>query len=449
MLWSSVALADDVELVLHDPTGRGAPADACDAPICASLLRLIEGARGSIGFAFYGFREQTALLEAMKAAEARGVEVRGVVDRDVTGATYYESTDAWIAALGPMGSDLEVDRATAAHQRTWVGRDRCPRPAGAQGPLQCSAFTVGDRCALLAEASADPIEFRGDIMHDKFVVVDHRYVWTGSANASDSCTGGYNANAAVVVDSPIVARWYESELAQMEAGRFHRAKEAQAPMRAILGPDLALEVQFSPQHHPIERAVLPAIRAATRSIDVAVFFLTHTGIAQALIDAAQRGVKVRVLLDATGAANEYSKHPVLRAAGIPVKVEDLGGKMHAKSAVIDGEVVIAGSMNWTGAGDEDNDENTLILRSHRLASEYQAWFDRLWAEIPDRWLTARPDPESRDSGTACSDGVDNDFDGKVDREDPGCGPAPPTPADPPIRWEPRRDDGRCAWPANG
>ena len=98
--------------------------------------------------------------------------------------------------------------------------------------------------------------------------------------------------------------------------------------------------------------------------------------------------------------------------------------MHDKFFVIDGQTLIPGSMNWTGAGEKTNDENILILRSQRLARQYNVWFEELWRSIPDQWLAegARPDPESWHSGAACTDGVDNDFDRKVDATDPGCQP---------------------------
>jgi phosphatidylserine/phosphatidylglycerophosphate/cardiolipin synthase-like enzyme len=448
MSWGS-AQADDLRLVLHDPGDQPAPADRCEAEHCTSLLALIEGAEETLDLAFYGFREQTALLEALEAARDRGVRVRGVVDMDVAGANHYTSTAKWMAELPGFRTDHAVDVASAASRAGRYAhlRDRCPRPPGLAGPLQCLAYDLGGgRCLLTAHASRERIDFRGDIMHDKMLIADGRKVWTGSTNASDSGTGGYNANLVMVIDSPTVAAWYTAEFEQMYAsGRFHGGKVAQGPMRAELSDGVAVEVLFSPQHQPMTRAVVPRIAAARRSVDVAVFFLTHKGVTQALIDAHQRGVRVRVVLDATGAANEYSKHDVLRIAGIPVKVEDAGGKMHAKSAVIDGEILIGGSMNWTGAGDRDNDENTVVVGSRAHAAQYQAWFDRIWAEIPDRWLASRPDAESRDSRTACTDGADNDYDGRIDAEDPGCGASPP-PVAPPARHQVVASQGApCSW----
>lgn len=442
------ARADDVKLALLDPRERQAPADRCDVELCTTLLGMIQGATTTIDFAFYGFRNQTQLLEAMRAARDRGVRIRGVVDMDVKNENYYDSTPLWTKEFPDVRTDWKTDLATQANQRSFKNvAYRCPRPAGFEGPLQCLEMELGqDRCYLSAHVSREAITYEGDIMHDKFVVVDGRYVWTGSTNASDSCSGGYNSNLVLAIDSPAVAGFFTAEFEQMYAGRFHRQKEAQAlPMRAQISNDVAVEVFFSPQHRPLTKAVLPLIEQAREQIDVAVFFLTHKTIAQALIDAKNRGVRVRVIMDATGARNEYTKHEVLRLAGIPVKVEDFGGKMHAKSAVIDHRVVVGGSMNWTNAGDDDNDENTVLVYSAKHAEQYERWFETLWAGIPDKWLQGMPDPESRDSGRACFDETDNDFDDLDDAEDPGCGANPPPMAAlPPYRIVPM-NGAKCSW----
>ncbi|HWB77665.1 MAG TPA: phospholipase D-like domain-containing protein, partial [Nannocystaceae bacterium] len=78
-----------LELLLYEPGARPAPTDDCDVSLCASLLTLIEGAQQSIDFAIYGMRNQTKILDALAAAKARGVKVRGIVDRDREGKNYY------------------------------------------------------------------------------------------------------------------------------------------------------------------------------------------------------------------------------------------------------------------------------------------------------------------------------------------------------------------------
>jgi len=439
-----IADPGSIRLILNDPKQFDRPMDACEAEHCRALLELLEGAEQSIDFAIYGMRNQTAIRDALLAAKARGVEVRGVVDRDLEGQNYYSSTESLVEALGSVRSDLTADR-KIAREEARDGYDRepkCERPEGFEGPLQCLAYDLGESCLLAAHASREPIEGGAKIMHDKFFLVDDRFVWTGSTNVSDSGTGGYNANLVTVVDSATVAGWYGDEFDQMyEQGRYHGRKPKPQGQKRVKLPDAQLDVYFSPQESPISSRLRPIIRGAQDRIDIAVFFLTHKHIVADLIDAYRRGVRVRVILDATGAKNGYTKHELLRAAGIAVKVENWGGKMHMKSAVIDGEMVVTGSMNWTSSGDTKNDENTIIVHSPELAAQYEAFFERIWSDIPDAWLKANPDPESKDSTTACTDQVDNDFDHQADAEDPGCSDTPPPlPALPP--WQVVDKDGR-------
>lgn len=422
----------EIRLVLYEPTGKPAPADDCDNPLCQALVERIDAAERSIDFAIYGMRNQSRVLAALQSAKARGVRIRGVVDRDAEGHNYYSSTDALVEAIGNVQSDQRADERLARQRarKGGGGAPQCERPPGTQGPVQCLAYDLGDSCLLAAHASHEPLSGSDAIMHDKFFVFDEAWVWTGSTNVSDSCSGGYNANLVVVLHSTALARWYTEEFEQMwKHGRYHSLKHSAGRRRVELG-DAEVELLMSPQDSPIRTGVRPLLKRARKRIDIAVFFLTHKHIAEDLIEAHQRGVEVRVVIDATGARNEYSKHELLRAAGIPVKVENWGGKMHMKSAAIDDEVVIAGSMNWTSAGEYSNDENTLVIHSPALARQYEAFFAGMWQRLPDDLLTTNADPEARYSTTACSDGVDNDYDGKVDADDPGCAADPPPP--PPL-----------------
>ena len=149
--------------------------------------------------------------------------------------------------------------------------------------------------------------------------------------------------------------------------------------------------------------------------------MTHKNVSLELVKARERGVKIRVILDATAATNGYSKHKYLRDNGIELKVENWGGKMHMKSALIDSKHLIIGSMNWTSAGESKNDENTIVIKdAGSLAREYRTFFNKLWSSIPSRWATDDPMAESKDSFGSCQDGIDNDFDNKVDHRDSAC-----------------------------
>lgn len=450
-----------IRLLLHDPSDRTALNEKCDVELCTALLQLIEDAQTSIDFAIYGLRGQPQILAALEAAKARGVRIRGIVDRDVAGDNYYVDTDAMARALGSVRDDRKVDAALEREQKQYDRANKfesepsCARPAGFDGYVQCLAYDLGDRCLLATHASRDRFDAGDDdsggkvfnkIMHHKFFVVDGRYLWTGSTNVSDSDAGGYSANLVVVLDSPTVAGWYTREFETMWVdGKHHQHKPKSGELRTTVG-DAEVQLLFSPQDKAVNEGVRPVLKRAQKRIDIAVFFLTHKAITKDLIDAHRRGVEIRVILDATAATNGYTKHELLREVGIPVKVEPWGGKMHMKSAAVDGEWVIAGSMNWTSAGEYDNDENTLIIRSPALAGQYHEFFDRMWTAIPERWAAENPDPESRDSGSSCADGFDNDYDGKTDAEDPGCGDNPPPLPELPPHWIVAKDKITCQHP---
>lgn len=441
---SAAQSGPSIELLFQDPLTYDRPADRCEAEICTRLLDLIDVAERSIEFAIYGARNQTSLLQALLRAQQRGVRVRGLVDRDVAGRNYYSSTDEWVTRIGSVSSDQARESEPAGEGDF---RPRCNRPNGFAGPLQCLAYDLGNAW-LLAEHSSredftDP-EAGGvnRIMHNKFFVVDGRYVWTGSANISDSGTGGYNANAVLIADSPQLATIYGEEFERLLGRLTPEATKEADGIEVIQIGGMEVTVWFSPQDDAMRFGVQALIAKARSSVDVAVFYLTNKYVVGELIAARQRGVRVRVIVDATSAKNGYTKHELLRVAGIPTKVEDWGGKMHMKAAVIDGEILVLGSMNWTRAGEDTNDENTLIVRSVELASAFKVFYERLWASIPERWMLEgqRPDPESLSSGTSCSDGVDNDFDDLVDGADPGCSAQPPPlPPLPPHRVVPKAD----------
>ena len=457
---SGAAARGSYRLLINSPIGA-APSTSCASEICVELRSLLRQAKSTIDFAIYGLRGQPEILNELLAAKARGVRVRGVVDRTLEDKSYYSGTDELIRKVAKVRTDHASDKreakrraeeekkeaATAAARGLSPAEARrraqqkkygswCTQPRGFSGPLSCAEYDLRKGVVLRAtHATREGFPFTGHIMHNKFFVVDGRYVWAGSANISDSGVGGYNANVVVLVDSPEVAERYTAEFEQMyEQDRFHAEKKPSPAGRVYeMGDGSRLSVWFLPQDNGARR-VSELIDEAKRKVNVSMFFLTHKAIAGRLIAARQRGVDVRVIVDATSAKNEYSKHELLRVAGVAVKVESWGGKMHMKAASVDGAHLVVGSMNWTSAGEYNNDENLLILDSRSAASEFDAAFERMWDSIPAQWLEDRPDPESLASVGSCSDGMDNDFDDRADAADPGCSSDPPPLPDLPPHW---------------
>jgi phosphatidylserine/phosphatidylglycerophosphate/cardiolipin synthase-like enzyme len=51
--------------------------------------------------------------------------------------------------------------------------------------------------------------------------------------------------------------------------------------------------------------------------------------------------------------------------------------MHHKAIVIDGEIVICGSFNFSDNADRSNDENLLIIYNRGVAAKFEEEFQRL------------------------------------------------------------------------
>jgi phosphatidylserine/phosphatidylglycerophosphate/cardiolipin synthase-like enzyme len=130
--------------------------------------------------------------------------------------------------------------------------------------------------------------------------------------------------------------------------------------------------------------LISEINSAEKSIDIAVYSFTNTSISDALIEAKNRGVEVRVIFDYLQASSEYSVDELLENKEISVKIKKGSGSMHNKFIIIDNEKVLTGSYNYSKNADERNDENLIYILDKLLASEYQAEFNEIWDEAKNR-----------------------------------------------------------------
>ncbi len=144
-----------------------------------------------------------------------------------------------------------------------------------------------------------------------------------------------------------------------------------------------IEVAFAPRDDT-ERVLIELIRSARKSLKVQAYVFTSRNIADAMVVAHRRGVKVEVLADAKMNRREKGNAiPRLLDAGVPVAFETQYNAAHNKVLIVDAEgprcAVLTGSYNFTWSAENRNAENLLIVRDHcALARAYR-----------DNWLRHR------------------------------------------------------------
>ncbi len=169
-----------------------------------------------------------------------------------------------------------------------------------------------------------------------------------------------------------------------------------------------IEVYFTDPTNPLgeglrggpDERLAAAIREARLSVDVAAYSLNLWSIRDALIEAHNRGVLVRVVMESTNMDKSVPQE--LKDAGIPMLGDRREGLMHDKFVVIDRAEVWLGSMNFTTNGGYDDNNNLIRIRSTKVAENYTTEFDEMFVDDqfgPDR-VPRTPYPSLTVNGVA-------------------------------------------------
>ena len=217
---------------------------------------------------------------------------------------------------------------------------------------------------------------RSTIMHNKFVIVDSRWVWTGSFNFTENGRDK-NDNNALILESPELAVFYRKKFEEYLSGDFSRSasKKTSDFGKALLGK-IPIQVAFSPSDGVAEM-ICAQLSEAKECVYVMAFVLTSEPIAQKLKEISERGVSVHCVLDRGQAKTRYSQSQSLKNSGVKVYVSPNAiGKMHHKVISIDEDTVITGSYNFSENAEKGNDENIIIIKSSELAKLFNKEFKR-------------------------------------------------------------------------
>jgi phosphatidylserine/phosphatidylglycerophosphate/cardiolipin synthase-like enzyme len=223
---------------------------------------------------------------------------------------------------------------------------------------------------------------RSGLMHNKFIVIDGRVVYTGSMNFTSN--GVYcNNNNLVRIESPLLAANYLAEMDEKYVDRrFGPDSPDNTPREQLTIGRVPVENYFGPEK-AISSIIARAVVRAQSEILFMAFSFTDSQIGEAMLGRADAGVPIRGVFEHVGANTTSSYFPKMNNSGLPnVQVRTDGNPrvMHHKVIIIDRQTVIFGSFNFSDNANRRNDENILIIHDPVFASYFVEEFEAVWAE---------------------------------------------------------------------
>lgn len=230
-------------------------------------------------------------------------------------------------------------------------------------------------------------------VHAKLVVVDRRAVSVATENLNEFRSRGFG----LVVEDASLARRI-GEVVEMDlAGHDVSPVRPSVPLggavplvpsepRAfVLRGEWNASLVLSPDE-PL--ALARAIASARASVDVEMLRADPEGpMIDALVQAARRGARVRVLLDGRHddgmnreTAARLSALATREGLALDARLDRPERTLHAKAFVVDGRLSYVGSMNWVRPALEDNREAGLLIESAQLAEWLEEEFEK------DGWI---------------------------------------------------------------
>ena len=129
-------------------------------------------------------------------------------------------------------------------------------------------------------------------------------------------------------------------------------------------------VCFSPGGN-CTQGITKYIGEAKKEILVQAYSFTSSPIRKALLNAQKRGINVEIIFDEELQKDLHSRTATFFAKnGVPVYIDNNHRAAHNKVIIIDREMVITGSFNFTYAAEKKNAENILAVKSPTLAETY-------------------------------------------------------------------------------
>lgn len=273
-----------------------------------------------------------------------------------------------------LDSEPIIDALIAAEEAELLVRvvvDNAHTPAGTINRLRRNGISVIE-------------DKRAAFMHNKFVILDGQTVWTGSMNFAEN--GVYcNNNNVVLLDAPALAANYTAEMDEMyNNSEFGPTSSRNTENRLNLG-GIQVENYFASESE-VARSIARVVARAESEILFMAFSFTNEDIGEAMIERADDGVVVRGVFEKNGASAASAYFNDFRRARldtIEVRKDGNSRIMHHKVIIVDREITIFGSFNFSNNANDNNDENVLIVYDPEFTTAFIDEFDLVWAEAEE------------------------------------------------------------------
>jgi len=362
---------DGAPLEIEGAIALFATPDAGAAPV----VSLLDGARREVLVEAYTLTSPD-VAAALSRALARGVEVRALLEGAPVGGRPAEEPGI-VSALVARGARV-----------AWLGG--APGFPARYPTLHAKALVVDRERALIST----------DNLHaGSFPAVPGAGSTRGFGLVVENAT--FASRLAAVMDADM-APWPDVHPDAGDAPPADLAPGAGAAEGPLFRAEGAWNVSLvlSPDDGASNATLLRMIREARQRVDVEMLFAdarfgdVPDPFLDALVDAARRGVEVRLLLDGRdddgrNRADAERLSALAQREGLPLaaRVDASGRTLHAKAVVADGSLYV-GSMNWGRASATENREAGAILWN---ATEAAAWMrgrmEQDWAWRPPEKAT--------------------------------------------------------------
>jgi phosphatidylserine/phosphatidylglycerophosphate/cardiolipin synthase-like enzyme len=143
---------------------------------------------------------------------------------------------------------------------------------------------------------------------------------------------------------------------------------------------------FTPDEN-CTRFIVRAIEAARSQLLVLAYGFTSCPIIQAIGEAKDRGIDVKIILDRSN-RRHANVIAYLQSHGIEPQIDELidfplKGIAHNKVMIIDRMHTLTGSFNFTPSAQQRNTENILLVKNHKkLALTYKNYWESRASAVP-------------------------------------------------------------------